>query len=59
MTEERLIYLAIKDEIDQLPQQDKDQIYAAANDIKATVDRHGGHGVMAVAFVGAEFAATE
>lgn len=59
MTEERLVYLAIKDEIDRMPQQDRDQIYAAANDIKATMDRYGGHGAMAVALVGAELAATE
>jgi hypothetical protein len=59
MTEERLIYLAIKDEIDSMPQQDKDQVYAAANDIKASMSRFGGHGTLAVALVGAELAATE
>ena len=59
MTPERLTYLAVKDEIEKMPQQDRDQILAAANDIKATMSRYGGHGMLAVALVGAELAATE
>lgn len=59
MNQERLVYLAIKDEIDQMPQQVRDHVYAAANDLKATIARHGEYGTPAVALVGAEIAAQE
>lgn len=59
MTPERLMYLAVKDEVEKLPEEIRTSVDAAANGLKATMSLHGDAAYMALALVAAEFAAQE
>ncbi len=57
MTEERLVYLQVKDTVDQLPEPERSASIKAAEELRALVRSHGPVGYMALALVGAQFAA--
>jgi hypothetical protein len=58
MDENYLTLLIIKDEISKQPPELQAKIHAAADEIRAILHREDGSGAMAVALVGAEFAAS-
>jgi hypothetical protein len=59
MSPEYLQLLIVKDEISKCEPEMKAKIEAAAEEIRAIVKRGDGSGMMAIALVGSEVAATE
>jgi hypothetical protein len=57
MSEEQQTLLIVRGAIAAMPESDRNAITAAADALREQIKAHGEHGAMALALVGAEFAA--